>query len=115
MLGPPPKKTGTTGHAEAAEVIYDPNEISFEDILEVFWNRHNPTQLNRQGNDVGTQYRGGIYYTSEGQRVAAEASKAKCVAWRYHIVHSRCCRTGGLCVHVYITRNTASVDRIGSG
>lgn len=69
----------TTGHTEACEVIYDPTELKLEELLEVFWNRHNPTQLNRQGNDVGTQYRGGIYYTSEAQRAAAEASKAACV------------------------------------
>lgn len=67
---------GTTGHTEACEVIYDPNELKFEELLEVFWNRHNPTHFNRQGADVGTQYRGGIYYTSEAQRAAAEASKA---------------------------------------
>lgn len=81
--------SGTTGHTEACEVIYDPTEIKFEELLEVFWNRHNPTQLNRQGNDVGTQYRGGIYTTSEAQRAAAEASKAAYVlGW---LIWRSCC------------------------
>ena len=67
--------TGTTGHAEAVEVEYDPTVISFEELLEWFWKLHDPTTLNRQGNDVGTQYRSGIFYHSEEQKKQAEASK----------------------------------------
>jgi peptide-methionine (S)-S-oxide reductase len=56
-------------------VVYDPARVSFEDLLKTFWESHDPTQGMRQGNDVGTQYRSGIYYTTEAQRRAAEASK----------------------------------------
>ncbi len=63
---------GTTGHAEIARVVYDENIISFEEILEVFWFVHDPTQLNRQGNDVGTQYRSVIFYHDEQQKQIAE-------------------------------------------
>ena len=63
---------GTTGHAEIARVVYDENIISFEEILEVFWFVHDPTQLNRQGNDVGTQYRSVIFYHDEDQKQIAE-------------------------------------------
>jgi peptide-methionine (S)-S-oxide reductase len=68
--------TDTTGHAEAVLVTFDPNEITYEELLEVFWSNHNPTTLNRQGPDVGTQYRSAIFYHSEAQKAAAEASKA---------------------------------------
>jgi peptide-methionine (S)-S-oxide reductase len=68
---------GTTGHAEVARIAFDPKKITFEQVLEVFWHTHDPTTLNRQGNDVGTQYRSSIFYHSEAQRQAAEASKAK--------------------------------------
>ncbi|MEC9003343.1 MAG: peptide-methionine (S)-S-oxide reductase MsrA [Planctomycetota bacterium] len=68
--------TGTTGHAEVLQVEFDPAQISYESLLDVFWKCHDPTQLNRQGPDVGTQYRSGIYYEDEAQRVAAEASRA---------------------------------------
>ncbi len=64
---------GATGHAEVTEVVYDPSIVSFDDLLAVFFNVHDPTQLNRQGNDVGTQYRSVIFYTTEGQKKAAEA------------------------------------------
>ncbi len=67
--------TGSTGHAEVAQITFDPTIISFEEILEVFWATHDPTTLNRQGYDVGTQYRSGIYYDSEEQRAIAEKSK----------------------------------------
>jgi peptide-methionine (S)-S-oxide reductase len=63
---------GITGHAEVAEVIYDPSIISYETILEVFFTVHDPTQLNRQGNDVGTQYRSSIFYVDENQKLIAE-------------------------------------------
>lgn len=68
---------GKTGHAETAEIKYDPDQISFEDLLDVFWTTHDPTTLNRQGNDVGTQYRSAIYYMTEEQKQAAESSKSK--------------------------------------
>ena len=68
--------TGRTGHNEVVRVVYDPEVISFEALLKVFWEGHDPTQGMRQGNDVGTQYRSGIYVTSPAQRDAAEASKA---------------------------------------
>ena len=64
--------TGRTGHAEVVKVVFDPEEISLHEILEIFFVMHDPTTLNRQGNDVGTQYRSGIYYTNEGQKQVAE-------------------------------------------
>jgi len=67
--------TDKTGHAEAVEVEYDPNEISFEELLDVFWSNHNPTTLNRQGPDVGIQYRSSIFYHDEKQKEIAESSK----------------------------------------
>ena len=67
--------TDKTGHAEAVEVEYDPTEISFEGLLDVFWNNHNPTTLNRQGPDVGIQYRSAIFYHDEEQKEIAEKSK----------------------------------------
>jgi methionine-S-sulfoxide reductase len=67
--------SGTTGHAEAIQITYDPAEISFEDLLRVFWQTHDPTTLNRQGHDVGTQYRSGIFYHDDEQRAVAEQYK----------------------------------------
>lgn len=67
--------SGTTGHAEVAQITFDPSVISFEEILEVFWSTHDPTTLNRQGYDVGTQYRSAIFYENKEQRKIAEASK----------------------------------------
>ncbi len=67
--------TGRTGHAEAAQIEFDPTVISFEKLLDVFWHTHDPTTLNRQGNDVGTQYRSAIFYHSDEQRKIAENSK----------------------------------------
>jgi len=66
--------TGVTGHAEAVQVIYDPKMISYSDILEVFWILHDPTSLNRQGYDVGTEYRSAIFYANESQHNEALAS-----------------------------------------
>jgi peptide-methionine (S)-S-oxide reductase len=68
--------TGTTGHAEAVQVIFDPKRISYQELLRVFWESHDPTQGMRQGNDVGTQYRSAIYATDDGQLQAAEQSRA---------------------------------------
>ncbi len=67
--------TGMTGHNEVVRVVFDPKVISYEALLKVFWENHNPTQEMRQGNDVGTQYRSGIYVYSESQRKLAEASR----------------------------------------
>ena len=72
--------TGMTGHNEVVRVVFDPARIGFEQVLKTFWESHNPTQGMRQGNDVGTQYRSGIYYTSEAQRLAAEASRERFAA-----------------------------------
>jgi peptide-methionine (S)-S-oxide reductase len=67
--------TGMTGHNEVVLVVFDPKVTSYDDLLKVFWENHDPTQGMRQGNDVGTQYRSGIYYFDEGQKRAAEASR----------------------------------------
>ncbi len=67
--------TGSTGHAECCQIIYDPSVVSFDELLEVFWKTHDPTTLNRQGNDVGTQYRSAVFYHSEEQRLKAEHYK----------------------------------------
>ena len=68
--------SGRTGHAEVVLVVFDPKQISYEQLLKVFWENHNPTQGMRQGNDVGTQYRSAIYTYSDDQMRAAEASRA---------------------------------------
>ena len=69
--------SGTTGHAEALQIIYDPAVITYDELLEVFWEAHDPTSLNRQGNDVGTQYRSAIFYHNAEQKEKAEHYKAE--------------------------------------
>jgi len=68
---------GTTGHAEVCQLSYDPKVVSFEELLEVFWGTHDPTTLNRQGNDVGTQYRSAVFYHTPEQKELAEKLKKK--------------------------------------
>ena len=68
---------GTTGHAEVCQLSYDPDIVSFEELLEVFWQTHDPTTLNRQGNDVGTQYRSAVFYHNDQQKALAEKYKEK--------------------------------------
>lgn len=80
---------GTTGHAECVEIVYDPTKITFDELLEVFWQTHDPTTLNRQGNDVGTQYRSAVFYHNAEQKAKAEKYKAeldKSGAWDKPIV-----------------------------
>lgn len=72
--------TGGTGHAEVAQIEYDPHRISYEELLDLFWQAHDPTSMNRQGADVGTQYRSIILYHNEGQKLVAEKSKKAAAA-----------------------------------
>jgi len=67
----------TTGHAEAVEVTYDPERVSYDQLLDIFWQNHNPTTKNSQGPDFGTQYRSVVFYRGEAQRAAAEAAKER--------------------------------------
>lgn len=69
--------SGETGHAECLQIVYDPSKISFDELLEVFWETHDPTTLNRQGADVGTQYRSGVFYHNEEQKQKAEKYKTE--------------------------------------
>lgn len=81
--------TGTTGHAEVTQITYDPKTISYDDLLQVFWKTHDPTTLNRQGNDTGTQYRSVIFYHSGKQKELAEKYKKELDAsgaWKSPIV-----------------------------
>eukprot|EP01095_Lingulamoeba_sp_RSL-Kostka_P003468 TRINITY_DN14444_c0_g1_i1.p1 TRINITY_DN14444_c0_g1~~TRINITY_DN14444_c0_g1_i1.p1 ORF type:complete len:166 (+),score=68.91 TRINITY_DN14444_c0_g1_i1:55-552(+) len=68
---------GDTNHAESVYIEYDPNEVTYEQLLDVFWGKHNPTTLNQQKGDIGTQYRSGIYYHTEEQKTIAEVSRDK--------------------------------------
>ena len=77
--------TGTTGHAEVVEVFFDPSQVTFENLLEVSWKLHDPTTLNRQGPDIGTQYRSAILYHSEDQLESAKISLANQSASGEHI------------------------------
>jgi peptide-methionine (S)-S-oxide reductase len=67
--------SGRTGHAEVVRVVYDPARVSYDELLRLFWESHDPTQGMRQGNDVGTQYRSGIYFYDDAQRATAEAAR----------------------------------------
>ena len=81
--------TGTTNHAEVVQVIYDPSKVSFDQLLEVFWKTHDPTTVNRQGNDVGTQYRSVIFYHNDEQKQKSEHYKEelnKSGAWNKPVV-----------------------------
>jgi peptide-methionine (S)-S-oxide reductase len=69
--------SGATGHAEVVQVQFDPQQVSYEELLSVFWSQHNPTTLNRQGPDIGSQYRSVIFVHNEQQRLAAEQSKVE--------------------------------------
>jgi peptide-methionine (S)-S-oxide reductase len=69
--------TGTTGHAECIQIVFDPSQISFDELLEVFWQTHDPTTLNRQGNDEGPQYRSAVFYHNEEQKKKAEHYKTE--------------------------------------
>ena len=69
--------SGKTGHAEVVQVEYDPSKVSYEELLRVFWNIHDPTTLNRQGPDIGTQYRSAVFFHNPEQEAAATASKQK--------------------------------------
>jgi peptide methionine sulfoxide reductase msrA/msrB len=87
--GYPQVHSGATGHAEAVKVVFDPARLSYEDLLLFFFRMHDPTTLNRQGNDVGTSYRSAVFYLSEAQRAAAERIKARVdasKAWKRSVV-----------------------------
>lgn len=67
--------TGTTGHAECLNIVYDPSKVTFDELLEIFWQVHDPTTLNRQGNDIGTQYRSVVFYHNDEQKILVEKYK----------------------------------------
>jgi len=79
--------TGRSGHAEAVRITFDPDIVSYDTLLDVFFNTHDPTQLNRQGNDVGTQYRSGVFTLNDAQKEAAHAAKERAAdVWGGNIV-----------------------------
>ena len=81
--------TDSTGHAEAVQVTFDPSTISYEELLKIFWENHNPTTLNQQGSDIGTQYRSVIFYQNPEQKTAAEKSReavSKSRKWKRPLV-----------------------------
>ncbi|MEM9877929.1 MAG: peptide-methionine (S)-S-oxide reductase MsrA [Pseudomonadota bacterium] len=79
--------TGRSGHAEAVRISFDANLVSYDTLLDVFFNTHDPTQLNRQGNDVGTQYRSGVYYLNDAQKSAADDAKERAAGiWGNRVV-----------------------------
>lgn len=110
--------SGLTGHAEVCQVTFDPDVVSYEELLDVFWRIHNPTQLNRQGPDIGYQYRSVIFYHTPEQKDAAEASRSHLVAtgrvegpvatkiesapafWRAEEYHQRYAEKHGIACHI---------------
>ena len=90
--------SGRTGHTEAVLAVFDPDEVSYGDLLRLFWESHDPTQGMRQGNDIGTQYRSAIYYLDDAQRAVAEASRdayqQRLVAARYGAISTEIARVG---------------------
>lgn len=72
--------SGLTGHAEVLQITYNPDEVTYDELLEIFWKTHDPTTLNRQGNDVGTQYRSVVFYHNEDQKQLAESYKTQLTA-----------------------------------
>ncbi|CAN5186788.1 peptide-methionine (S)-S-oxide reductase MsrA [soil metagenome] len=76
--------SGNTGHTEAIQITFDPDSISYETILDIFWHTHNPTTLNQQGNDVGTQYRSAIFYQGDTQKEIAEKTKKELEESHYY-------------------------------
>lgn len=112
--------TGRTGHAEVVQVIYDPGRVSYEELLDVFWASHDPTQLNRQGPDIGTQYRSAIFFHDDAQKEAALKSRSELDAsgrfrrkivtevtpagpfWRAEEYHQRYFEKMGLTAHCHL-------------
>lgn len=107
--------TGKTGHAEVVHIKYDPNKIKYEELLDMFWKMHDPTQINRQGLDVGTQYRSVVFYHDEEQKKLAEESKKQLAGsgkyekavvteivpasdfWKAEEYHQKYVQKGGVC------------------